>query len=149
MSRNSLQTLRDTMFRYARSILGTDAGAEDVVQDVFVKILSQKRNIRNMTAFALTSVRNRSLDELRHRKFISDTELPELSIEDGKKEAKEIVAKAMKMLPVQQREAIHLKDIEGYEMKEVAEIMEISEEYLRVVLSRGRKKLKDSILRIL
>ena len=51
----------------------------------------------------------------------------------------------MAMLPERQRVAIHLKDIEGYSTKEVADILETDEANVRTILSRSRKALREII----
>ena len=51
----------------------------------------------------------------------------------------------MSMLPEKQRLAVHLKDIEGYSTKEMADILETDETNVRTILSRGRRALKEII----
>lgn len=51
----------------------------------------------------------------------------------------------MTRLPEKQRTALHLKDIEGYSTKEVAEILETDEANVRTILSRSRKALREII----
>ena len=48
----------------------------------------------------------------------------------------------MARLPERQRLAIHLKDIEGYSGKEIADILETYEANVRTILSRGRRALR-------
>ena len=51
----------------------------------------------------------------------------------------------MTRLPEKQRTTLHLKDIEGYSTKEVAEILETDEANVRTILSRSRKALREII----
>ena len=51
----------------------------------------------------------------------------------------------MARLPEKQRITVHLKDIEGYSTKEVAEILETDESNVRTILSRSRKALREII----
>jgi RNA polymerase sigma factor (sigma-70 family) len=56
-----------------------------------------------------------------------------------------VIRKAIDSLPRKQREVVHLKDVEGYEIKEIAEILSMRENVVRVVLSRARKELRRII----
>ena len=51
----------------------------------------------------------------------------------------------MARLPEKQRLAVHLKDIEGYSSKEIADILETDEANVRTILSRGRRALREII----
>lgn len=164
ISSAELGRLRDKMFRYARSIMGEASRAEDVVQDVLVKMLEEKP-LKNAEAFAMKATRNKCLDALRHKAFLqkNKADLPDEETGSGKfpgaaveggeaverREAGKIVEEAMGRLPEEQREAIHLKDIEGYEMGIVAEMMGLREATLRVVLSRGRKVLREEVTKLM
>jgi RNA polymerase sigma-70 factor (ECF subfamily) len=50
------------------------------------------------------------------------------------------------MLPDKQRIIIHLRDVEGYEFEEIAQIIESDEASVRVNLSRARKRVKEQLL---
>jgi RNA polymerase sigma factor (sigma-70 family) len=142
-------TLRDMMFRFAVSIVSDKDSAEDAVQDVFVKILllSEQNRYKNLEAFAMTSVRNKCYDMLRHSKFRSDEPVDiGIPVEDHNDwDVRIVIRKAIDSLPRKQREVVHLKDVEGYEIKEIAEILSMRENVVRVVLSRARKELRQKI----
>ena len=139
----------DFMFRLACSILGRSDEAEDMMQDVAERILRRQertQDIGNIDAFLTQSVRNACIDHIRRRR---DTTPKIPDVPDGKSpdrwNERQLVHKAMVLLPERQRLAIHLKDIEGYSTKEVAEILETDEANVRTILSRGRKALRDII----
>ena len=52
------------------------------------------------------------------------------------------------LLPEKQRAIIQLRDIEGYNYNEIAEIMEMDEASVRVTLSRARKSIKEKLIKI-
>ena len=54
----------------------------------------------------------------------------------------------MKDLPEQQKTIIQLRDIEGYDFDEIMKVTGFDINYVRVNLSRGRKKIKDEIQKI-
>ena len=52
----------------------------------------------------------------------------------------------MQSLPEQQRMIIQLRDVEGYEFEEIADILNVNINTIRVSLSRARKKIKESLI---
>jgi RNA polymerase sigma factor (sigma-70 family) len=58
------------------------------------------------------------------------------------------VRKIIASLPEQQKVIMHMRDIEGMEYEQIAEVMEMNINAVRVDLSRARKKVRDTILKI-
>jgi RNA polymerase sigma-70 factor (ECF subfamily) len=52
----------------------------------------------------------------------------------------------IKTLPEQQQTIIQLRDIEGYDFEEIAEILDMNENAVRVNLSRARKKVREILI---
>ena len=144
-------SLRDKMFRFARSILSRWDEAEDVTHDTLEKLWRQREVLdgcRDVEAFAMTSVRNGCYDQLRRQKTSDEgtlSLLPVAEAEAERAEVREIVAKAMAGLSPKLREVLHLKDIEGYAIYEIAEMLEVEENQVRTILSRARKGLRKTI----
>ena len=137
----------DLMFRLACSILGRSDEAEDMMQDIAERILRrQTRDIGNIDAFITRSVRNACIDRIRRRRDTTPNipDVPDEKNPDRWNE-RQLIHKAMARLPEKQRTVLHLKDIEGYSTKEVAEILETDEAYVRTILSRSRKALREII----
>ena len=137
----------DLMFRLACSILGRSDEAEDMMQDVAERILRrQTRDIGNIVAFLIQSIRNACIDRIRRRRDTTP-KIPDVPDEKNpdRWNERQMIHKAMARLPEKQRTALHLKDIEGYSTKEVAEILETDEVNVRTILSRSRKALREII----
>ena len=139
----------DFMFRLACSILGRSDEAQDMMQDVAERILRRQESledIRNIDSFLARAVRNACIDRKRRRKEMTPT-IPDIPDEKNpdRWNDRQIVHKALSKLPERQRMAVHLKDIEGYSNKELAEILETDETNVRTILSRGRKALREII----
>ena len=135
------------MFRLACSILGRRDEAEDMMQDVAERILRrQTRDIGNIDAFLTQSVRNACIDRIRRRRDTTH-KIPDVPDEKNpdRWDERQLVHRAMTRLPEKQRTTLHLKDIEGYSTKEVAEILETDEANVRTILSRSRKALREII----
>ena len=137
----------DFMFRLACSILGRSDEAEDMMQDIAERILRrQTRDIGNIDAFITRSVRNACIDRIRRRRDTTH-KIPDVPDEKNpdRWNERQLIHKAMARLTEKQRTALHLKDIEGYTTKEVAEILKTDEANVRTILSRSRKALREII----
>lgn len=151
--------LRDRMFRYAQSLLLSAAEAEDAVADLLERLWVERSRLagcRNIDSFVLTALRNRCYDLLRSRRarsrrddaFGEGIERATMG-ESGVWEIREQVRRAIASLPERQREAVHLKDIEGYPTREVAELLGCDEAQVRVLLSRARSALREILQKMM
>ena len=139
----------DFMFRLACSILGRSDEAQDMMQDVAERILRRQESledVRNIDSFLARAVRNACIDRIRRRKETTP-KIPDVPDEKNpdRWNDRQIVHKALSKLPERQRLVVHLKDIEGYSNKELADILETDETNVRTILSRGRKALREII----
>ena len=143
------QNRLDFMFRLACSILGRSDEAQDMMQDVAERILRRQErleDVRNIDSFLAKAVRNACIDRIRRRKETTP-KIPDIPDEKNpdRWNDRQMVHKALSKLPERQRLAVHLKDIEGYSNKELADILETDETNVRTILSRGRKALREII----
>ena len=139
----------DFMFRLACSILGQSDEARDMMQDVAERILRRQESledVRNIDSFLARAVRNACIDRIRRRKETTP-KIPDVPDEKNpdRWNDRQMVHRALSKLPERQRLAVHLKDIEGYSNKELADILETDETNVRTILSRGRKALREII----
>ncbi len=147
-------TKRGQMVRFARTILHSEADAEDVVADVVERLWRRRDKLNasdNVGAFAMSSTRNGCYDHIRKRhkqEEVSDSVLPSVSPFEGH-DTVEMMRYALSRLEVRQREVVHLKDIEGYTTAEIAEIFELEEPNVRQILSRGRKALRETVIKLM
>lgn len=133
----------DSLWRFACSILMDSEEAKDVVQDVMLKAWARPFPIVNPEAYLIRGVRNACIDRLRLRKeFTKDIpEAPEENLLE-QMSIKETVRYAIGRLPDNQRMVVHLKEIEGYSTQEIAQMMGLQENHIRVLLSRGRQAMR-------
>ena len=139
----------DFMFRLACSILGRSDEAQDMMQDVAERILRRQEDledVRNMDSFLARAVRNACIDRIRRRRETTP-KIPDVSDDRSadRWSDRQLVHKALARLPERQRLAVHMKDIEGYSNKELADILETDDTNVRTLLSRGRRALRDII----
>ena len=139
------------LYAVALNLTCNEQEAEDAVQDVVERLWRYRRRIdpnRNADSLFMTSVRNACLDRLR-QKTSNPIDRRELAAIDQASpddfEIRESVRAAIAQLPPRQREMIHLRDIEGYPIPEIAALTQTDEANVRMTLSRARHKLKQII----
>ncbi len=147
------------LYAFALRVLQNREESEDVVQEIFVKLWRMRGElgtIRNREAFAMTMTKNLCIDKLKKKRMLSLDEdqvrfegtsdsnpLKEVQLND----AVALVNQIVNDLPDQQRMIIQLRDIEGYTSEEVAGILDISQNTLRVNLSRARQKIREYLVK--
>lgn len=145
-----LPPLRERLYRFARCILGSAAEAEDVAHDTLERLWRRRAELaacRRPEAFALTSLRNACIDRLRRRGREEPLPSGFVAADDpfaGASE-REWVRAAMARLPLRQREVLHLKEIEGYAVHEIAALYGIEANQVRTILSRARRRLREEL----
>ena len=134
---------------YAYSFLKNKEDAEDVVQDVLLKMMDRQfmlTFVRNVDAFLMRSVRNACIDLLRLRKpQSSDFRGMEADSHPEDWGDRDMLLSAMDSLSEKQRTVFYLKDVAGYSTKEIAELYSVSDTQIRVTLSRARWVLREQI----
>ena len=154
---NTVKRLEDRMFRLAKMMLISSDEAADAVQEVFTKLWLKKEqlnHISNRDAYFMRAVRNFCLDRIKSKQAkesrLDSIEFMVKAQSDEKRyeteEAAGIVKELMLRLPEKQRLIIHLRDIEGYEFKEIADMLNMKENAIRTALSRARKTLKNELI---
>ena len=137
------------VYRLAFARTGSRADAEDVMQEVFVRLLKARPDFTDQEhakAWLLRVAINRARDISRSfwkRNRISIEEcMEEIPFEN--QEEHDLLETVMK-LPEKYREVIHLYYYEELSVKEISEILRITEGSVKMRLSRGRKFLRDVV----
>ncbi len=141
------------IYRFALSILKDEEWAKDAVQDVFIKVLEsgeEWKSVQNHKPWLMRMTRNHCIDFLRcHYPAYEIQEQRQARIDIHKeleeKEMMQIIRELVEQLPEMQRTVMHLRDIEEFEIKEIAEIAGITENAVTVNLSRARQKIREKI----
>lgn len=149
--------IKDKLFRFSMRLTENVAEAEDVVQEVLIRLWNQKeelKKINNLEAWSLRLTRNLSIDKLRskHRKPESldgnyhlpdQGQTPQQIVES--RDTMNFIRQLIQQLPEKQRLVIQLRDIEGMSYKEIGDILNISMNQVKVNLFRARKQLKHQL----
>lgn len=151
------------IYNLARRIMGKNEDAEDITQEVAIKIYGNLKFCRGeefLKAWIGKITHNACMDMLRRNKD-KYTESLEVMAEIGeelveqsqgpedlliRKELGKYLEAALEQLPAQYRSLIALRDIHGYTYEEVAEILQLPIGTVKSRLFRGRLKLKTILL---
>ncbi|MEM1321055.1 MAG: sigma-70 family RNA polymerase sigma factor [Bacteroidota bacterium] len=149
---------KNKLYRFALRIVGNGAEAEDVVQEVMIKMWKNREEwnqYQNVEAWCMRLTKNLSIDKLRskHRRtdhltedygFRAPTASPYRQTELNDTVAR--VKAMMAQLPEKQRMVMQLRDIDGMTYQEIAEHLSITLDQVKVNLFRARKKIKAQLL---
>ena len=136
----------NTLFRAALAILGDVHGAEDAVQETFLRYLEKCPEFRDEgheRAWLLKVTANFCKSALRSRQRHPTVEL--LDVYPAPDEESRELVEAVLELPANQRAAVHLFYYEGYSTEEIAAILGQRPGTVRSHLSRGREALRQKL----
>lgn len=155
--KSTVLPLRDKLLKYSVKLTDDGADAEDIVQEAFLRlwyIRDRLDGYQSVEALSVQVVKNLCLDKLRSKRMdrmpensesiLADTVTPEQLLEQH--DAVAIIGRLIQQLPTLQQCIIRMKDVEGYELSEIAQITGTQIESVRVNLSRARKKVREQFL---
>ena len=145
--RNAMEAHGAAVYRLALCRLQNAADAEDVYQDVFLRLLGEEAGDWDgeyLKAWLLRTALNRCVDVQRfrlRRPVLPLDQVPELArpVDDEAAELWEAVSR----LPEGERTAVHLHYAEGYRTEEIAAMLGVPGATVRTRLRRARMRLKD------
>ena len=147
--------MRERLHRIAASIVGSDEEAEDILQDAFCRLWSGHPDIRtetDATRLSFTAVRNRAIDSYRRNLTSSSIDIAavpasELPDEEGAPSRGEVyeavVSLSRQVLKGRQYEIFRLHDIEGLPYEDVAGRLGMTQENVRMTLSRALRTIRE------
>lgn len=158
--RTDVLPLKNELFRLALRITLNRAEAEDIVQETMIKVWNRREQwdqIVSMEAFCITICRNLALDRCKRMDNQNAT------LEEGHDRADrsysanpeqqaiqhdrlQLVKRLMDDLPEKQRTCMQLRDIEGKAYKEIAQLLGINEQQVKVNIFRARQTIKQKYI---
>jgi RNA polymerase sigma-70 factor, ECF subfamily len=151
-----LENLIPSLFRFVCRLTGQADWAEDLTQETLLRAWEKRRQIREAGSVRVWLFRiavNLFRDQVRQNKrrpvLEPDAESaldpsPEPSRTLGEREEVLEVLKVLEQLPPRQREVLHLSAVEEFRVAEIAEILGISPNAVKVNLCEARKKMRDA-----
>ncbi len=151
---------KNKMYRLALRIVGNAPEAEDVVQEVMIKVWKKRdylETVNNLEAWCMTLTKNEAIDQTRskHRRTVGmETQYDmrdhgndvhrNLEVSETLKTVKRYIDE----LPEKYKIVVHLRDIEEMSYDEIAQVSGFTKEQVKVYLHRGRKKLREQLVNL-
>ena len=141
----------DGLFRFAFASLRNREQAEDVVQESFARVWERLNTVdfAKAKSYLFTTAHHAVIDEARHQQRFASMESPlpadAKTAEDPYPDVNDILQKALATLPETQRNALILRDYEGYSYQEIGDITGMSEAQVKVNIFRARTALKNQL----
>jgi RNA polymerase sigma-70 factor (ECF subfamily) len=152
-----VETYSSLLFRVAHSVLRSRAEAEDVVQDVFVRVLEHRRSltaVRDMRVWLVRVAWNLAIDRRRRIRpeqfdegFADSLVGRNLPADEALNEAQRLrsVLRELERLPKAERDVLLLSVVEELGTAEMAEVLGRSESAVRALLFRARTRLRERL----
>ena len=151
-----VQDIRPELHRYCARMIGSVVDAEDVVQDALAKAYAALPTtaIANMRGWLFRIAHNKAIDHLRranHQRMEYLDEYALLADPDPPLAEREMVALALSVflqLAPQQRSCVILKDVLGYSLADISELLDTTVPAIKAALHRGRTRLRELAPRV-
>ena len=148
--------------RTVKGMIGDTVFAEDIGQEVFIKLyysLSEFRGEAKLSTYIQRIAVNLTLNEIKRRKRFLSTfsqagnhEMHEFEVADSededRKDAKELVNKALQKMEPKFRVIITMRMLQGYSTKETAEILDLPLGTVLSRLSRAQEQIKKILIKL-
>ncbi len=158
--KKSILPIKNKLYRMALRITANPAEAEDVVQEVFIKVWElrgEMDEVRNIQAWCMQMTKNRAIDKRRLRYnqaeeldkaygLSSDNHDPgrQAELSDAVSQVKVLMAE----LPDSQKIAMHLRDIEGLSYQEICETLDMPLSQVKTNIFRARKHIRSKLMQL-
>lgn len=137
------------IYAYCHRVLDYSEESNDIYQDTFVKFFEtykQNLNVSNIRGMLIRIARNLCLNYKRDSKYSIEFDEMKMPVYDKSfddDELVDLIAKAVKMLDFEHREAFVLRNYEGMSYQEIGEILGQNVSTIRNRVVRAKEKIKD------
>ena len=147
----------DAAYNLARWLAGNDHDAKDIAQEACLRAFRFVGTCRSSDgrAWLLTIVRNTAFSWLKKNRAqpllsIDDDEFPEIEDQHGAPSSfhsadTDVLRAALEALPLEFREALVLRELEGLSYKEIADVIEVPVGTVMSRLARARRQLHGAL----
>lgn len=153
--KDCVMPLHKLLYAYALTILHDESDAEDCIQEAMTRLWENRDRldkVDNVSAYATVTVRNIALTMSSKARYavttfgddppdLSDSSPSPAKIVEGKDDIRKMNL-LIRGLPVNQRKVLTLSSIAGLSTAEIHQATGLSEDNVRVLISRARKKLR-------
>ena len=146
----SVDAYSDNIFRFALKQLRNEMSAKDIVQETFTKVWIKHEEVsfEKVKSYLFTTAYHAIVDWVKKEKRNGDFEALSDTISSeqiASCDLQEVLHEALSKLPEIQKTVVLLRDYEGYNYSEIAEITKLSESQVKVYIFRARKTLQEYI----
>jgi len=144
-----METIRPELHRYATRMTGSVIDGEDVVQEALVKAYSSLPMLAhntNLRGWLFRITHNKAIDQLRRSSNEPMELLDEMAMieePDLPLDEKELALSMFLKLAPRQRSCVILKDVLGYSLAEISELLSATVPEIKAMLHRGRTRLRE------
>ncbi len=146
----SVDEYSDNIFRFALKHLKNEMSAKDIVQETFTKVWIKHKEVsfEKVKSYLFTTAYHAIIDWIRKEQKSGDIEKINADTRSSSMEnfdLQEVLDEALKTLPEIQKTVVLLRDYEGNNYTEIAEITNLNESQVKVYIFRARKALQEYI----
>ena len=142
----------DNIFRFALKHLRNEMSAKDIVQETVTKVWVKHEEVQyeKVKSYLFTTAYHVIVDWVKKEKRSGDIETTSERAGQASAEVdlQEILHDALNRLPEIQKTVVLLRDYEGYNYTEIAEIANLTEAQVKVYIFRARTALKAYVKRL-
>lgn len=142
----------DNIFRFAMKHLRNEMSAKDIVQETFTKVWTKHEEVQyeKVKSYLFTTAYHAIVDWVKKEGRSGDIEQTREPVGDSMTnfDVGEVLNEALETIPEIQKTVVLLRDYEGYNYSEIAEITHLTESQVKVYIFRARKALKNYVKRI-
>jgi RNA polymerase sigma factor (sigma-70 family) len=146
---NTVDLYSDNVYRFILKSIRDKAKSQDIVQDSYEKMWMNKQKIDASKAksYLFTTAYHTMIDVIRKEKRLTAFEPAFHDVPESHSfsDLKEILDRALSLLPEDQKAVVLLRDYEGYSYEEIGDITGLSESQVKVYIYRARTFLKNYI----
>ena len=157
--KDTVLPLNRKLLGFAKRFLSDIDEAKDAVQEIYIKLWNMRDDLdqyNSVEALAMRMTRNLCLDKIKLKKTVplNNTLIKEEAdnsswMREKEEEITIAVKRAKKIIETldePQRTIMQLRDMQGYDYEEIAQILNMNVNTIRVSLSRARKKVKEELI---
>lgn len=134
---------RPGMVRLAHMLIGSNALAEEIVQDAFLELHRRWDRVANPKAYVTRTVVNRTRSY--HRRVAVERRHPQTPPEPALPPEIDETWQALRHEPLQRRTALVLRYYEDRSISEIAELMNVRPGTVKSLIHRGLQSLKEQL----
>ncbi len=147
----SVDEYSDGIYRFILKQIKDKDKAKDIVQETYIKLWNKHEDVQaeKVKSYLFTAAYHTMIDQIRKDKrnvSMDEAQYYTPSTSNKYSDLKEVLNEALEKLPEIQKSAILLRDYEGYDYKEIGDILNLNESQVKVYIFRGRQTLKNYIV---